>query len=222
MIEKYDLVVGAFVANSLGRIELVRQIGRRMSSQQIYCVISSRKVYSNGLGLTEYSQLNSCPDRYTRLKLKEENLVRKYFKKYIIARIPNFLSPDIDLDDKKFFSVFVNNYWNFDKVVIEGGPRSVKDFLCYTDLEFSLAQLARSGFDGVVNIGYGIPILLNDFVMRCIGKWGAVPVVYEAKDSEEFWLDAGLLHRQHGLQLFRDRFEGSFCRVLTEIQGVFR
>ena len=127
-------------------------------------MLSSRKVYKNGINLKETSTLNPISN-YSKNKLKTEKALLEILKKKIlILRISNV----IGLNKKKhnkLHKLFIDVFFeNIKKGIIFNNKKSYKDFIQVTKFCEIVEKLITLNVYGVYNISIGKKIFLKKIV----------------------------------------------------------
>ena len=128
-------------------------------------MLSSRRVYKNGINLKESSALNP-KDNYSKNKLKTEKVLLKILKKKIlILRISNVIGLN-NKKHKKLHKLFIDVFLeNIKKGIIFNNKNSYKDFIPVNKFCEIVERLIIFKANGIYNVSIGKKIFLRDLVI---------------------------------------------------------
>jgi len=170
-IDNFDYVINctsnqSYVENKyLKKNDFDLAIANKIKKLNIKMImLSSRKVYKNGINLKETSLLNPTSN-YSKNKLKTEKALLGILKeKILILRISNI----IGLNNKKYnklHKLFIDVFFeNIKRGIIFNNKNSYKDFIQVTKFCEIVEKLISLKVDGIYNVSIGKKIFLKEIV----------------------------------------------------------
>jgi nucleoside-diphosphate-sugar epimerase len=170
-INNYDYVINcasnqSYIENKyLKKNDFDLAIANKIKNLNIKMImLSSRKVYKNGVNLKETSTLKP-KSNYSKNKLKTEKALLKILKeKILILRISNVIGFN-NKKHKKLHKVFIDVFFeNIKKGIIFNNKNSYKDFIPVTKFCEIVEKLVAIKAYGIYNVSIGKKIFLNKII----------------------------------------------------------
>lgn len=195
----------------------VIEISQKKNFHLIY--FSTRKIYKK-MSNYRYSEMSKIltNDKYSKVKFKNEELIRSNLKRYTIFRLGTYLPDSFkNLEYKKsFFNILVRNLLN-KKISFDFSTETEKDFLLSSRLVKILNKTLNNNFLGTYNLSSGYGVKINYIISKLTSDKSIKVIVKNKKIYDSFILKNNLINRKLKIKHMKNDFKIEFNDYLKKI-----